>query len=134
VIDQERAWRNSREQFSQTLQQQKAEENLEEFRKLLVTKSEFVTRVVNQLSDTAKRQGLKLPAVSYKPEVSQEGKLTKMNFSFEVSGNYEAIRRFIHAIEISSNFLIIEDLVLAQLLSKDQSSVDLKIRLMTYLK
>jgi Tfp pilus assembly protein PilO len=115
------------------LQQQKSQDNLEQFQKLLLTKNEFSKRVINQLSETAKRLNLNMPAVSYKAEQSDEQQLTKMNFSFEVSGSYEAIRRFIHAIEISSDFLIIEDLILAQI-SKDKSSVDLKLRLVTYLK
>jgi Tfp pilus assembly protein PilO len=134
IIDQEQAWRNSRDQFGRTLEQQNAQDNLEEFRKLLLTKNEFAKRVVNQLSETAKRLNLNLPAVSYKPETREEEKLTKMNFSFEVSGGYTAIRRFIHAIETSSDFLIIEDLILAAQGSKDKQSVDLKVRLVTYLK
>ena len=114
------------------LQQQKSQENLEQFRKFLLTKNEFAKQVINQLSEMAKRLNLNLPAVSYRPE-GQEEQLTKMSFSFEVSGNYEAIRRFIHAIETSNDFLIIEDLILAQQ-SKDKESLDLKVRLVTYLK
>ncbi len=133
LIQQEQAWKNAREQFSRMLQQQKAQEDLEQFRKRLLTKKEFAKRVVNHLSETAKRLKLNLPAVSYKPDPVQEERLTKMDFSFTVSGSYEAIRRFIHAIETSSDFLIIEDLVLAQR-SKETGSPELQLRLATYLK
>jgi Tfp pilus assembly protein PilO len=132
LVDQEQGWRSSRDQFSRMLQQQKSQENLEQFRKFLLTKNEFAKQVINQLSEMAKRLNLNLPAVSYRPE-GQEEQLTKMSFSFEVSGSYAAIRRFIHAIETSSDFLIIEDLILAQQ-SKDKESLDLKVRLVTYLK
>lgn len=133
LVQQEQAWKNTREQFSRMLQQQKAQDDLKQFRNFLLTKNEFAKRVVNHLSETAKRLKLNLPAVSYKPDPVQEERLTKMDFSFTVSGSYEAIRRFIHAIETSSDFLIVEDLVLSQR-SKEKGSLELQLRLATYLK
>jgi Tfp pilus assembly protein PilO len=133
-IAQEQAWKNAREQFSRMLQYQKAQEDLEQFRKLLLTKNEFAKRVVNHLSDTAKRLNLSLPDVSYKPDETQEGRLTKMNFSFTISGSYEALRRFIYAIETSSDFLIIEDLDLVLQAKKGTRLLELQLKLATYLK
>jgi Tfp pilus assembly protein PilO len=133
LIQQEQAWKNAREQFSQMRQQQKAQDDLKQFRNLLLAKNEFARQVVNHLSETAKRLKLNLPSVSYKPDPAQDEQLTKMNFSFAVSGSYEAIRRFIHAIETSSDFLIIEDLVLSKR-SKETGSLELQLRVATYLK
>ena len=128
----EQAWRQAREEFSLMQRHQKAQEDLSRFRKLLLTKNEF-TKQVNHLSDTAKRLDLNLPSVSYKPDSLQQEQLTKVNFSFKVIGRYEAIRRFIHAIETSSDFLIIEDLVLDQR-AKGAGPLELQLKLATYLR
>ena len=131
-VEQQQAWRNAREKFSRMLLYQKAQEDLEQFRKILLTKNEFAKGVINHLSEVAKRLNLDLPTVSYKPGDEKE-RLTKMDFSFTVSGSYDSLRRFIYAIETSSDFLIIEDLELAQH-SKDAGSLQLQLRLATYLK
>jgi len=131
-IEQQQAWKKAREQFSRMLQYQKAQEDLAQFRKLLLPKNEFAKGVISHLSDMAKRLNLNLPTVSYKPGDEKEG-MTKMEISFSVSGSYESLRRFVYAIESSSDFLIIEDLALAQH-AKGAGALQLDIRLVTYLK
>ena len=55
----------------------------------------------------------------YEPVDNRDSTLTKLKVSVEITGTYPTLRRFIHAIESAPQFVVIENISLAEGISED---------------
>ena len=62
------------------------------------------------ISELAKAEHVGIPGMSYHMEKSEELLPTKATLTFRVTGDYAAIYRFIHRLETSESYLVIERL------------------------
>lgn len=91
------------------------------------------------ISDVAKRDGVKLPSLSYSLEKQDDGFATKAVIQGVVSGQYEDLRRFIYHMEASEELLLfVEDLSVGRSsdLKGEQKGkrITVNIRLATYIR
>lgn len=86
------------------------------------------------ISDEAKREGVNLPALSYKTESTTIAHTTKGLLQGSMSGRYEDLRRFIHNLETADELLFIEDLELNQAGSLQNAVLTVNIKIATYLR
>lgn len=86
------------------------------------------------ISDEAKREGVVLPALSYKTEPTTVAHTTKGLLQGSMSGRYEDLRRFIHDLETADELLFIEDLELNRAGSLQNAALTFNIKIATYLK
>ena len=127
--------------LNQKTQYKKAKNDVSEFYKTLPEKRDF-TMIINFISTAAKRNGLKMPAITYQQEKADDAKkdskakngYEKTALLFSVQGRYVGIRRFIYEIESAGYFLIIEDMNLERKDDKAADSVYLQIKMAAYTK
>lgn len=127
--------------LNQKIQYKKAKNEISEFYKTLPDKMDF-TKIINFISSSAKRNGLKMPSISYQQDKADDAKKNskaidgyeKTTLLFSVQGRYEGIRRIIHEIESAGYFLIIEDMNLERKDDKAADSVNLQIKVAAYTK
>ncbi|MBS0156470.1 MAG: type 4a pilus biogenesis protein PilO [Nitrospira sp.] len=86
------------------------------------------------ISDEAKREGVLLPALSYKTEPTTVAHTTKGLLQGAMSGRYEDLRRFIHDLETADELLFIEDMVLNRSGSSQGDALTSTIKIATYLR
>jgi Tfp pilus assembly protein PilO len=68
----------------------------------------------------------------YEPVEERGSTLTKLKTNVELTGNYRAMRNFIHAIETAPEFVVIENISLAE--GTTEGSLRLAIELSTYFR
>jgi len=84
-----------------------------------------------RLDEIAREYGLVSERRSYAIDDTHRGRLDKLLITMVLSGEYEDIRGFIHALEISEEFVVIEHVSLAE--GADPSGpLALSLRLATY--
>jgi Tfp pilus assembly protein PilO len=72
-------------------------------------------RVTNlRLAQLAQAANLRHERRSVKPERDKDSHLTRVRMTMVLAGTYRDIRRFIHDLETSPEFVVIEDVALAQ--------------------
>jgi Tfp pilus assembly protein PilO len=86
------------------------------------------------ISDEAKREGVMLPALSYKTEPTTVAHTTKGLLQGSMSGRYEDLRRFIHDLETADELLFIEDLELNRTGNLPGAALTFHIKISTYLR
>lgn len=86
------------------------------------------------ISDEAKREGVVLPALSYKTEPTTVAHTTKGLLQGSMSGRYEDLRRFIHDLETADELLFIEDLELNRTGGLQSEALTFNIKIATYLR
>jgi len=86
------------------------------------------------ISDEAKREGVVLPALSYKTEPTTVPHTTKGLLQGSMSGRYEDLRRFIHDLETADELLFIEDLELHRTGDLQSAALSFSIKIATYLR
>jgi len=86
------------------------------------------------ISDEAKREGVVLPALSYKTEPTTVAHTTKGLLQGSMSGRYEDLRRFIHDLETADELLLIEDLELNRIGGLQSAVLTFNIKIATYLR
>lgn len=127
--------------LNQKIQYKRTKSDVSEFYKTLSDKRDF-TKIINFISTGAKKNGLKMPAISYQQEKADDAKkdskaingYEKTTLLFSVQGRYEGIRSLIYEIESSGYFLIIEDMNLEKKDDKVADSVNLQIKVSAYTK
>jgi Tfp pilus assembly protein PilO len=75
----------------------------------LSTRKEFPSLIL-AVTDLAQRDGVAIPGMSYSLQKVDEGVAMKASMSFQVAGDYAAIRRFIHRLETDRHYLAVESL------------------------
>lgn len=112
----------------------KAEANrlrIREFRSgWLSTKRERLTRVISEVKELAQRAGVGASSFQYPEEVLEDHGLSRQSIVFSASGNYQSLREFINLIELSDQFLILEDVRLSEV-GQEQSEVRVDFRVST---
>lgn len=74
------------------------------------TESARFTDTIRELKKLAERAGLDPGAISYPRELLEEYGVTRRSFVFSVGGSYAALRTFLHLVELSPSFFIVEQI------------------------
>jgi Tfp pilus assembly protein PilO len=85
------------------------------------------------LADLASESGLDFERRKYEPIVERGSNLTRLKISMELAGGYTDVRDFIHAIESSPEFVVIDDVKLDQGAQND-NALRLTLQLSTYFR
>lgn len=89
------------------------------------TEAERFTSLLREVRQLARQAGLAPDSFSYPKEELQNEGLVRRNITFSVSGNYEQVRRLINFLELSDQFITLEEIEL----SGDSGNDRLEIRL-----
>jgi Tfp pilus assembly protein PilO len=116
-----------------------AQQELDSVWKSLPTQKDF-THLALDLSELGRTEGVLIPGMNYtlKP-VKEQTFATEATISFQATGSYAAVYRFIHKLEHQSTYLIIEKLDVRRLSQSNNNKsvtnlVSLNVTLTTYLK
>lgn len=86
-------------------------DRLEEFhRGWLASEAERLTQVIAEVKTMARSAGVGTSGFRYPGEEIEEFGLVRRSIVFSAEGNYNGMRRFIHALERSQQFLILEEM------------------------
>lgn len=138
----EAAYEAARHAQSEQLMVRRTEEELTATWQALTARKEFPSLIL-AVADLAHRDGVAIPGMSYSLQKVDEGVAMKASMSFQVAGDYAAIRRFIHRLETDRHYLAVESLDASRSqkrLSLGQGKesvieqVRFNIRVMTFLK
>jgi Tfp pilus assembly protein PilO len=83
-----------------------------------------------QLQQLAREHGVRFQRLGATEEELRESSLSRLTYSMTFSGDWDDIRGFIYELETSPNFVIIDNVLLAEGL--DASSLTLSLELSTY--
>jgi Tfp pilus assembly protein PilO len=86
-----------------------------------------------RLAQLARDADLEYERRSYEPNASYDGSLQKVKITMVLEGEYRNVRRFIHDLETAPEFVVIEDVALAE--GTDESApLTLTLQLATYFR
>jgi Tfp pilus assembly protein PilO len=103
-----------------------AQQQVEEVWKGLPTQNEFASFAM-AIAEMGKLERVAIPGMAYHVEKVEGAVPVKATLTFKVTGNYGAIYRFIHRLEITEPYLVIERLDAARLDKSDRASSTLLI-------
>lgn len=83
-----------------------------------------------RIEQLAKECNLRLERESTDPRPERDSNLVKLTYTAALSGEYPDIRRFIHAIETASEFLVLENVELSQ--TDETKELNLNVQIATY--
>ena len=83
-----------------------------------------------RLAQMARMHGLRYGKASSEPVLTKDSKLTQLKVELTLSGSYSGVRAFLHDLETAPQFVVIDNVVLAESDSDDQ--VALTLQLSTY--
>lgn len=75
----------------------------------LSSEAERLTQVIAEVKKMARASGVETSGFRYPDEILEEYELVRRSIVFSVEGSYKELRRFIHSIELSDQFLILEE-------------------------
>ena len=107
-----------------------AVQDLSKFRQAIPDYQEF-TGLVEELLVLSSRVGLNITRIGYNSAQLKEIELLKFELNFDVAGNYEQIKKFIHSLEQSARLIAIEQIGLQ---STEENDVKLRLNLTTYFR
>ena len=105
----ESAYEAARRTQHEQLAVRRTEETLMATWQVLATRKEFPSLIL-AVTGLAQRDGVAIPGMSYSLQSVENGLATKATMSFQVAGDYAAIRRFIHRLETDRHYLVVESL------------------------
>lgn len=138
----EAAYEAARRAQSEQRTARRTEETLAVMWQALTARKEFPSLIL-AVSNLAQRDGVAIPGMSYSLQKMDDNLAMKASMSFQVAGDYAAIRRFIHRLETDSHYLAVESLDASRStkrlsLGEGKESVveqvRFSIRVMTFLK
>jgi Tfp pilus assembly protein PilO len=88
-----------------------ASQDLSKFQQAVPDYKEF-TALIEELLILSNRSRLNITQISYHSELLKESPLLKFSLSFNVAGDYEQVKKFIHALEQSVRLLTIQQISL----------------------
>ena len=109
-----------------------AKEDIQHFKKELPPRTQFAGDAA-ELYETLHRHPLSVGNIVYKPEGAGAQNLVKYSTSFTVKGKYNDLKAFLGDIQESKTLFSIESLSFTNR-SKDEQSVDMIIKIATYLR
>jgi Tfp pilus assembly protein PilO len=86
-----------------------------------------------RLADMATQSRLEFERRKYEPIIERGSNLTRLQVDMDLAGSYASIRDFIHAIESSPEFVVIDDVGLIENVQSDDA-IRLTLRLSTYFR
>jgi Tfp pilus assembly protein PilO len=89
-------------------------------------RSRRLTQVLRQVKELAARSGIRPSSIRYNTEATPEEGVERVSWSYSVVGSYEQVRSFLHLLETTDDFLILEDVRLSQV---DEQTAQLRIQL-----
>jgi Tfp pilus assembly protein PilO len=84
-----------------------------------------------RLAQLARQSNLRLTQVNYEPDEKRKGSLARLNIRMDLAGTYPAMRTFIHQLETSPEFVVIDNIELSEEAEGD-SQLKVKVNLSTY--
>lgn len=96
----------------------------------LSTQQKRLTRVLAEVRTLAQRAGVETSGFAYPEEVIEDFELVKRSIVFSVSGSYRQLRQFINLVELSDQFLILEEVRLSDR-GNDTAEVKIDLRIAT---
>jgi hypothetical protein len=123
---------------TRTLQEkaQVAQREVEALWKDLPTQNEFSSFAM-AISELGRREEVGIPGMAYHVDKSEGELPVKATLTFKATGSYAALHRFIHRLEITEPYLVIESLDATRLDKSDRASstlVVLNIKVATFLR
>lgn len=113
-----------------------ARQQVEEVWKGLPTQNEFASFAMT-ISEMGRLEHVALPGMTYHIEKAEGALPIKGTLAFTVTGDYGAIYRFIHRLEMTERYLVIEQLDATRLDSSDRASRTLlvfNVKVATFLR
>lgn len=117
------------------VQAQTAQQQLDLVTRALPKQEEF-TSLAMTLADLGKHEQILIPRMGYDIKKPEEGRLVKATMAFKATGDYAAIYRFLHRLETTESYLVIERLDVGSEHSQKASAgrVMVNITVATYLR
>lgn len=117
------------------VQAQTAQQQLDLAKGALPKQEEF-TSLAMALAELGKREQVLIPRMGYDIKKPEEGRLVKATIAFKATGEYAAIYRFLHRLETTESYLVIERLDVGSEHNQKHSSgrVMVNITVATYLR
>jgi hypothetical protein len=84
------------------------------YRERFSTERARFTDQVRELKNLAERAGLNPAAIAYPAESLVDFGLRRRSFAFTVTGSYSALRTFLHLLDLSTSFLTVEQIAVAE--------------------
>ena len=132
--------KQNQEQLSRTkVLQEKArtaQQQVEDVWKGLPTQNEFASFAM-AISEVGRLERVAIPGMAYHVEKAEGAVPVKATLTFKVTGSYGAIYRFIHRLELTEPYLVIERLDAARLDKSDRASSTLlvfNVKVATFLR
>jgi Tfp pilus assembly protein PilO len=113
-----------------------AQQQVEEVWKELPTQNEFSSFAM-AISEVGRLEHVAIPGMAYHVEKAEGAVPVKATLTFKVTGDYGAIYRFIHRLEMTEPYLVIERLDAARLDKSDRASSTLlvfNVKVATFLR
>ena len=105
--------------------------DLKAFREAIPSKTKL-TGLIGEIFSLAESAGLNIDRITYKPKPLETVRLLQYSLDFNVSGNYNQIKKFTHKIEQSDRLIAIEKMALKS--DEQKSQVDLQLQLTTFFR
>jgi len=80
---------------------------------ILSEKTSRMTAIQREIRNLAGQFQIDPENISYSPQYEEKADLVRFNVSFPLRGSYENLRQFVHRVETSEHFLILDDISLA---------------------
>jgi Tfp pilus assembly protein PilO len=113
-----------------------AQQQVEEVWKELPTQNEFASFAM-AISEVGRLEHVAIPGMTYHMENAEGALPVKATLTFKVTGDYGAIYRFIHRLELAEPYLVIERLDAARVDKSDRASSTLlvfNVKVATFLR
>jgi Tfp pilus assembly protein PilO len=113
-----------------------AQRQVEDVWQGLPTQNEFASFAM-AIAEMGKLERVAIPGMAYHVEKAEGAVPVKATLTFKVTGNYGAIYRFIHRLEMTEPYLVIERLDAARLDKSDRASSTLlvfNVKVATFLR
>lgn len=113
-----------------------AQQQVEDVWKGLPTQNEFASFAM-EISEMGRLERVAIPGMAYHVEKAEGAVPVKATLTFKVTGDYGAIYRFIHRLEMTEPYLVIERLDAARLDKSDRASSTLlvfNVKVATFLR
>ena len=76
----------------------------------LSSEADRLTQVIAEVKSMARQSGVRASDFRYPGEVLEELDLVRRSIVFSAEGSYKSMRRFLHSLERSDQFLVLEDI------------------------
>ena len=107
-----------------------ASQDLSKFQQAVPDYQEF-TGLIEELLVLSGRARLNITQISYSSETLEKTPLLKFNLNFNVVGDYEQVKKFIHSLEQSVRLITIKQISLQ---GADGDGVNLRLNLETFFR